>query len=448
MEIGSRRIRTKQGMTFHIAGTVSVPGDKSLTHRALMLAAVARGESRLSGLLAGADCRSTAEILRALGVDIPDLPEDGSGIVVRSPGIGAWTAPETVLDCGNSGTTSRLMMGLLAGRPFCATLTGDASLRSRPMRRITDPLTAMGAQVTELEQPDRLPLELCGGELRGISHRSARASAQIKSAVLFAGLSGRVDVSVREPIQSRDHSERMLRSLGVHVSERPDGDAWLVESRTPEGDLPPLTMEIPGDPSSAAFLIALAALADSGELRITHVGVNPTRTGFFDAVRRMGADVTIENERITGGEPVGDVVVRPGVLHAISVVGAEVPAMIDELPMLACLAARAEGETRITGADELRAKESDRITAIVENLRAIGASAEELPDGLVVQGSSRPLSGTVRALHDHRIAMAFGVLAALPGNTISIDTPEVVDVSYPQFWSTLTDLGGEGRMGG
>ncbi len=436
-------------MSFHIEGAVSVPGDKSLTHRALMLAGAARGESRLSGLLFGADCRSTAEILRALGVQVPDLPDDGSEIVVRSPGISAWTAPGGILDCGNSGTTARLMMGLLAGRPFAATLTGDVSLRGRPMRRITDPLTAMGVRITELEHPDRLPIKLYGGELKGIAHVSAKASAQIKSAVIFAGLSGRVDVSVREPVQSRDHTERMLRSLGVEVTERADGDGWLVESRPPAGDLPPLEMAVPGDPSSAAFLVALAALADSGELRIANVGVNPTRAGFFSALRRMGASVEITNERVTGGEPVGDLVVRAvGGLRGIEVTGTDVPAMIDEIPVLACLATRAVGETRITGADELRAKESDRITAIVENLRAVGADADELPDGLVVRGSARSLAGATRAHHDHRIAMAFGVLAALPGNAITIDTPEVVDVSYPRFWATLADLGGNATIAG
>ncbi|MDR0786754.1 MAG: 3-phosphoshikimate 1-carboxyvinyltransferase [Gemmatimonadota bacterium] len=435
-------------MKLHIEGVVSVPGDKSLTHRALMLAGAARGESQLSGLLAGEDCRSTADVLRALGIEVPDLPGNGSGIVVRSPGINHWTAPVSILDCGNSGTTSRLMMGLLAGRPFSSTLTGDASLRSRPMRRITDPLTTMGARVTELERPDRLPLELHGGRLHGIAHHSSKASAQIKSAVIFAGLSGGVDVSVLEPVQSRDHTERMLRSLGMEVRERPEGDGWLVESRAPAGELPPLDMVVPGDPSSAAFLVALAALADTGELRVTNVGINPTRTGFFEAARRMGVVIEVENERITGGEPVGDLVVRPGRLRATEVLGPEVPAMIDEIPVLACLAARAEGETRITGADELRAKESDRITAIVDNLRAIGADAEELPDGLIVRGSDRPLSGFVRTLHDHRIAMAFGVLAALPGNRITIEAPEVADVSYPGFWDTIADLGGGAVVSG
>jgi len=429
-------------MSFRIQGETRVPGDKSLTHRALMFAAIARGESRLRGLLTGEDCRSTAAVLRALGVGIPDL-SDGSGEVrITSKGIDAWSSPAAILDCGNSGTTARLMMGLLAGRHFCSSLTGDESLKGRPMRRIATPLAEMGARVTELGSADRLPLEICGGPLTGIAHRSPKGSAQIKSAVLLAGLSGRVAVSVWEPIRSRDHTERMLRSLGITLRDGPRDGGWFVETEPPVGDLAPLDMDVPGDPSSAAFLAALAALGDSGELRITGVGVNPTRTGFFDTLRRMGADIRIENTRESGGEPIGDLVVRPGSLGAVTVGASEVPAMIDEIPILACLAARAQGETRITGAEELRAKESDRIAAIVQNLNAIGASAEELPDGLVVTGSDRPLAGLVRVHHDHRIAMAFGVLAALPGTRISIDSPEVVDVSFPGFWEILDGFTG------
>ncbi len=424
-------------MSLEIAGDFTVPGDKSLTHRALMLAAAARGESRLSGLLAGEDCRNTAAILRQLGVDVPELPGDGSELRLRSKGLGSWRAPAAVLDCGNSGTTARLMAGLLAGRPFRAELTGDESLRSRPMRRITDPLQKMGARIHELERLDRLPLSIEGGQLVPLHHVSPKSSAQIKSAVLLAGLSGRVEVSISEPGRSRDHTERMLRSLGIELIEEDRAGRWFVASRPPAGELPPLDMEVPGDPSSAAFLAALAALASAGEVRLRGVGTNDTRTGFFDALRRMGARVVFENERESGGEPIADLVVAPGSLRGIEIGGAEVPAMIDELPILACIAARAEGETRITGAEELRAKESDRITAVVENLRAIGAEAEELPDGLVVRGDSHPLRGRIRALHDHRIAMAFGVLAALPGNEITIDTPEVADVSYPGFWRDL-----------
>lgn len=428
-------------MKLHISGEVTVPGDKSLTHRALMLSAVARGTSVLRGLLSGADCQSTAAVLRALGCPVPRIPPGGEEVRIDSPGIDGWKGPTEVLDCGNSGTTVRLMMGLLAGRSFCSRLTGDDSLRRRPMRRITEPLSRMGAQVRELDQTDRLPVELCGGRLHALQHRSPKASAQIKSAVLFAGLSGGVPVTVWEPEQSRDHSERMLRALGVSIGEGAEADGtWRVDLQPGTAALPPLEMEVPGDPSSAAFLIALALLSDSGQLVVTNVGTNPTRTGFFRAVERMGGRVATESARVAGGEPVADLVAGPARLRGIEVHGAEVPSMIDEIPMLSVLAARAAGETHIRGAEELRAKESDRIVAIVENLRAIGAEAEELPDGLVVRGSDRPLIGRVRTFHDHRIAMAFGILGALPGNSIEIDAPEAVDISYPQFWGTLRSL--------
>ena len=421
----------------HVSGDVAVPGDKSITHRALMFAAAANGESRLRGLLPGADCRSTAHVLRLLGCDVPDLPADGSEIVVAGRGIASWTAPGEWLDCGNSGTTSRLMMGLLASRPFASTLTGDDSLRSRPMRRITQPLSAMGARFREAGAPDRLPIEVVGGPLHAIDYVSPKASAQIKSAVLLGGLGAGVPVSVTEPMLSRDHTERVLAALGETVGmEEVDGGVRI--SLAPSGRaLPPLDASVPGDPSSAAFLIALALLADAGEMRIRNVCVNPTRTGFFRLVERMGARIARENERVSGGEPVADLVVAPARLRGIEVGGHEVPDGIDEIPMLAVLAARAEGETRITGAGELRVKETDRIAAVAGNLRRLGADAEELEDGIVVRGSERPLAGRIESFHDHRIAMAFGVLGARPENAIEVDHPECVDVSFPGFWELL-----------
>ncbi len=434
-------------MKLTVSGEISVPGDKSITHRALMLAAAAEGESRLSGLLSGADCRSTAAALRALGCDVPDPPAGGGEVRVRGRGLDAWRAPSGAIDCGNSGTTTRLLMGLLASRPFAATLDGDASLRGRPMRRVTEPLSRMGARFRELGAPDRLPVEVRGGSLSPLDHVSERASAQVKSAVLLAGLGAGVPVSVREPAASRDHTERALRSLGVAVAEGPAGDGWRVSLAPPTGPLPPLDARVPGDPSSAAFLAALAFLADEGELRLAGVGVNPTRTGFFRIAERMGARFSLCDEREEGGEPVADLVVRPSALRAVEVRGAEVPAAVDEIPLLAALASRAEGETRITGAGELRVKESDRIAAMVANLRAVGVEAEELPDGMVVRGTDRPLAGRVRTWHDHRISMAFGVLAALPGSAIEVEDPAVVDVSFPGFWDVLDAARGAAPAG-
>ncbi|HYH79265.1 MAG TPA: 3-phosphoshikimate 1-carboxyvinyltransferase [Longimicrobium sp.] len=427
-------------MTYRISGTVRVPGDKSITHRALMLAACAQGDSRLSGLLPGEDCRSTASVLRALGCDVPEPPADGGEIVVRGRGIGAWRAPAAPLDCGNSGTTARLMMGLLASRPFASVLTGDASLRGRPMRRITEPLGRMGARFRELGDPDRLPIEVAGGSLSSVDYVSPRASAQIKSAVLLAGLGAGVPVSVTEPVLSRDHTERMLAALGAPARFETVAGGVRAVLGAWGGPLPPLELRVPGDPSSAAFVAALALLAAQGELRIPDLCANPTRTGFFTIVRKMMGLVAWERGRAEGGEPVSDLVVRPSKLRAVVIGAADIPAAIDEIPVLAILAARAEGETRITGAGELRVKESDRIAAIVAALRAVGAEAEELEDGLVIRGGDHPLRGRVVTHGDHRIAMAFGVLAAIPRNEIEIDDRECAAVSYPGYWEVLSRL--------
>jgi len=427
-------------MKLTVDGDVPVPGDKSLTHRALMLAAAAPGRSRLSGLLDGEDCQSTARILRALGADVPSPPAGGGAIAINSGGLDRWTAPARILDCGNSGTTARLMMGLLAGRPFTARLTGDESLCSRPMRRVTLPLSEMGAVIRELGSPDRLPLEIAGGSLCEIFHTSPHASAQIKSAVLLAGISGRVPVSVLEPAQSRDHTERMLQLLGASVESTAHDEGWLVRMEPPAAPLSTLDMRVPGDPSSAAFLLALALLADAGEVRVRDVCVNPTRVGFLEVLRRMGGDIQMENERLEGGEPVADLVGRPSELRGTTITASEVPSLIDEIPILAALATRAVGATTFTGAGELRAKESDRIAVLVSNLQRLGASVQELPDGLIVEGSQAPLTGEVMTHHDHRIAMAFGVLASLPANSIEIDMPHVVDVSFPGFWPLLTSI--------
>lgn len=429
-------------MKLQIHGDTRVPGDKSITHRVLMFAALAHGESRLSGLLPGEDCRSTAAVLRALRCAIPEIPEDGSEIRVTGHGVGEWRRPSAELDCGNSGTTARLMMGILASRPFAATLTGDASLRGRPMRRVTAPLQRMGARFNEA---DRLPIEIVGGPLRSFDYTSPTASAQVKSAILLAGLTAGVPVSVTEPGQSRDHTERILAALGVDVQASLGADGWRVALPAHRRPLPAFELHVPGDPSSAAFLAALALLADEGELVIRGVCVNPTRTGFFAIAERMGASIERTDERTEGGELVADLVVRPSTLRGTSVGGDEVPAAVDEIPILAVLAARAEGETRITGAGELRVKETDRIAAIAGNLRALGADAEELDDGLVVRGSDKPLAGRIRTYGDHRIAMAFGVLGALPGNEVEIDDRECAAVSFPGFFERLQELTGETR---
>ncbi|MBA3889117.1 MAG: 3-phosphoshikimate 1-carboxyvinyltransferase [Gemmatimonadaceae bacterium] len=411
-----------------VHGTVRVPGDKSISHRSLILAALADGQSRIRGILQSADVASTAAALRALGVAIPLLGDD---IVVDGVGLRGLRRPESVIDCGNSGTTARLVAGLVAGSGHSATLVGDSSLSRRPMRRIAEPLEAMGARI-DLPPGGGLPMAVHGTALRGIEWRSPVASAQVKSAVLLAALVAGVDAAVQEPERSRDHTERMLAARGIAMSV--DGNTVrMAASRT----LAPADIVVPGDPSSAAFFAALAAMASAGRISLPGVGTNPTRTGFFGALARMGADLEWTEQADTGGEPVATLHASASTLRGIAVGGSDIPAMIDELPLLACVAACAGGETVIRGAAELRVKESDRIAAVVSNLRAIGADAEELEDGMRIRGGTRPLHGRVVTHGDHRLAMAFAVLGAREGNDIEVDDRACVGVSYPGFWDDL-----------
>ncbi|MBI2796165.1 MAG: 3-phosphoshikimate 1-carboxyvinyltransferase [Gemmatimonadetes bacterium] len=414
-----------------VRGALRVPGDKSLSHRALLFASIASGRSRLRGLLDSADVRSTAGALRACGVAVPELAGE---VEVEGLGLKGWRRPTRPLDCGNSGTTTRLTAGIVAGHPISATFTGDASLSRRPMRRLQAPLEALGATVI-LTDGEHLPMTVKGGPLRATAWRTDVASAQVKSAVLLAGLCAGVDVSVEEPSPSRDHTERMLAALGAAIIVSGPRVSLRATAR-----LAPLDVTIPGDPSSAAFFAALAAAAGGGEVLLRDTCLNPTRTGFFTTLQRMGAAVELLERREEGGEPVGTVRVTPGALRGRTVQGDVIPTMIDELPLLACLGALASGDTVIRDAGELRGKESDRIAAVVANLRALGADAEELPDGLRVTGSPRGedlRNGPVATQGDHRIAMAFGVLAAATGRTLAIDDPGCVAVSYPAFWRDL-----------
>src|SRR3989475_7025824 len=350
-----------------VGGVVRPPGDKSISHRVLMLAALARGKSALSGLLTGADVQSSARVLRQLGAEISRIQE--SGVWVSSSQL---LAPDSRLNCGNSGTTARLILGILAGQKFSATVTGDASLRRRPMRRVTEPLREMGAVIKE--RGDGLPLTIRGGTLRGLTYRSPVASAQVKSAILFAGLTGGVPVTIREPYRSRDHTERLFAHVGLGIHER--GGAIVLEPTVGPSGLPAVNLSVPGDPSSAAFLIAAAVLAEDGELTIENVGVNPTRIGFLVVLERMGAHVERVNLRDEGGEPVADLLVRPAALKGTEVTAAEVPTLVDEVPVLAVLASRARGATVFREVGELRVKESNRLELVAADLRAVGAKAE------------------------------------------------------------------------
>ncbi len=426
--------------------TLSVPGDKSISQRALILASLAEGESRLQGILPHGDPASTAGALRALGARIPDLDAPEGEVRVFGRGLRSLLPPEAPLDLQNSGTGARLLLGVLAGHPFEVVVTGDESLRRRPMARVTEPLSVMGARFEALGEEGRLPLRIQGGPLRSLSYSLPVASAQVKSALLLAGLVGAVDVSLTEPGRSRDHTERMLRSLGVLVKGSRGSDGWEVALPDPPERLPGLDLQVPGDFSSAAFLILLGLLRSGSEaLVLRRVGLNPTRTGLLGVLDRMGARLEIQDRDVEGaGEPAGDVVVYPGPLASCVVDREEVPTLIDEIPVLAVGAARAEGVTRIRGATELRVKETDRIRALVENLRSLGVGAEELEDGLEVEGTQRPLRGTVQSFGDHRVAMAFGVLGALPGNAIEVVGREAAAVSFPGFWDVIASLASGG----
>ncbi|MGH7498528.1 MAG: 3-phosphoshikimate 1-carboxyvinyltransferase [Gemmatimonadales bacterium] len=415
-----------------VAGTVRVPGDKSITHRALLFAALARGTSHLGGALTSLDARSTARVLRQLGAGVTPLR---GGMVVTVQGKGRLRRPSDTLDCGNSGTTTRLLLGLLAGHRFSATLTGDASLRRRPMRRVTGPLTEMGARFVETNG-DGLPLTVRGGALRPLRYTMPVSSAQIKSALLLAGLAGEVEVDIREPHgRSRDHTERMLRALGYQVGEE---DGWI--GFRPGGRIDPFDLQVPGDPSSAAFLVGAAILADDGELRVAGVGVNPTRTGFLTVLERMGARVAIEGVSEHFGEPVATLIAGPAALHGTDVLPGEIPALIDEIPLLAVLASRARGVTTFREVSELRVKESDRLSLIAENLRASGGRAEVRGDDLIVEGVSAPPAGRVRSAGDHRMAMAFAVLGTVDGARIKVDDMACAAVSFPRFPEVLRGI--------
>ena len=423
---------------------VHVPGDKSLTQRALILSALAEGESRISGLLFGGDAESTANALRALGAGIPQIPSDGSEITVQGMGLGGLRSPGSQLDLGNSGTGARLLLGVLSGSAVETTMTGDESLRSRPMRRVTEPLRAMGARFDFLAEDGLLPIRLRGKRpLQEIDWSTPVASAQVKSSILLAGLTGGASALITEPEQSRDHTERIFRQVGVSTESRAVADGWRVEMHNPPNRISELDFRVPGDVSSAAFLLASAVLGGTAaSLDIVGVGLNPTRTAFLEVLERMGAEITVETDADDENlEARGTVSASLSSLTGTHVGAAEVPRMIDELPLVAVLGARAQGETSIRGAQELRAKESDRIDAVVRNLRVLGVDVEEHEDGLIVLGSDRPLKGRVEAFDDHRIAMAFGVLGAAPGNDIEVDDPHASGVSFPGFWELLRELG-------
>jgi len=423
-----------------LTGTVAVPGDKSISHRALMLSALAVGESRITGLLEGEDVLATAAAMRAMGATI-ERTGDGQWIV-NGVGVGGLLQPESALDMGNSGTSTRLLMGLVASHAITATFTGDSSLSKRPMARVIEPLSRIGADITA-SPGGRLPLMVRGiVPAVPIEYTLPVASAQVKSAVLLAGLNTPGITRVIEPVATRDHSERMLQGFGANliVEETPEG---RIISLHGEAELKPQEITVPGDPSSAAFWAVAASIVPGSDVLITNVGMNPTRTGLFTALEAMGADITRENPRTVGGEPVADLRVRHAALSAIEVPPDLTASMIDEYPILFVAAALAQGRTVARGAHELRVKESDRIATMAEALTACGVTVEEFDDGLAITGTGGdPIAGNARVASklDHRIAMSMAVAGLAARAAVTIDDVAPVATSYPAFFATLDDL--------
>lgn len=413
-------------------GEITVPGDKSISHRAVMLGALANGTTHITGFLMGEDCLSTIDCFRKMGVSIDVSDKE---VVVEGVGLHGLTAPECELYTGNSGTTTRLLSGILAGQSFTSTMNGDATIQRRPMGRVMKPLREMGASI-EGKDDNFCPLTMHPSELHGIEYRLPVASAQLKSAILLAGLYAEGQTTVIEPAPSRDHTERMFRALGVEIET--NGNVITLE---PPEDLHAVDIAVPSDISSAAYFLVAGAIVPGSELTIKNVGVNPTRTGIIDVLRDMGADITESNFR-EEAEPVCDLTVRYSRLHGTEIGGAIIPRLIDELPVIAVAAAFAEGETVIRDAQELKVKESNRIASMVAELSKAGVDVEETDDGMIVRGGEKPHGASFETYKDHRIAMSLSILGLAAEGASRIDEPEVVAISYPDFFGTIEKLGG------
>ena len=422
-----------------LAGEIVAPGDKSVSHRAVMLNSIAHGEAVVTNFSPGDDCTSTMRIMRALGVSIErSSSDDGSGdtLIVKGAGVNGLREADDVLDAGNSGTTMRLMSGILAGRDFKATMTGDSSLQSRPMGRIIKPLSMMGAVIRGRENDTLAPLEFDGGNLSGIEYDLPVASAQLKSAILLAGLRAEGKTSISQPAASRDHTERMLSAMRADITVD-DLDVTVGQSEIASVDV-----DVPGDISSAAFWIVAGLIHPNSEVVVKNVGINPTRAGVLTALMDMGGDIKLVNERDIAGEPVADIVATSSNLRGTELAGSIMPLLMDEVPIIAVAAAMAEEETVIRDAAELRVKETDRISATVDWLVAADVEAEARDDGMAIVGSGRIAGGTFQSQDDHRIAMALGVAAMVSDDPITVVEAGCTSISYPEFWDELEALGG------
>jgi 3-phosphoshikimate 1-carboxyvinyltransferase len=421
-----------------LQGVVQVPGDKSISHRALLFGAIAEGTTRITGLLPAEDPLSTAACLRAMGVTISAI-KAGQPVCVEGVGLDGLREPEDVLDCGNSGTTMRLMLGLLAGRAGRHfVLTGDGSLRRRPMQRVGGPLAQMGAQISGRSGGNLAPLAIQGQQLHGATIRTPVASAQVKSALVLAALTATGATTVIEPVQSRDHSERMLRAFGAQLSV---GGPGLTEvTVTPGASLRGQDVIVPGDISSAAFWLVAGAITPGADLTVQNVGLNPSRTGVLDVLEQMGARIELLNGREVAGEPVGDLRVTHGPLQAFTIGADLIPRLVDEIPVLAVAACYAEGVSRVSGAEELRVKETDRLAVMARQLGAMGARIEEFADGMAIQGGMTLHGAEVDSETDHRVAMSLAVAAQVAHGPTQLHRPEAAAVSYPGFWDDLERL--------
>jgi len=420
-----------------LKGTIAVPGDKSISHRALMLSAIGRGKSRITNFLEGEDCISTLNAMRSAGVEIDYSKEE---IVVQGVGLNGLKEPRDVIDAGNSGTTTRLLTGLFAGQDFFTVITGDNYLRKRPMKRVVDPLSQMGARIWGREGGEKLPLAINGAALKGIDYHSPIASAQVKSSIILAGLRARGITRVYEPSLSRDHTERMLHAMGARCAVL-DNNGFEIEGGVELGSA---DVTVPGDISSAAFFIVAALIIEGSQIELKNVGINPTRTGIVDILREMGGDIKYEKERDVAGEPVADIIVSSSKLKAVEVGGDVIPRAIDEIPLLAVAAAFAEGRTKVTDAKELRVKECDRISAMTLELKKLGISIEELEDGFVIDGSEQVMGASVAGHGDHRIAMSMAVAGLIATGETLINGSDCVNVSFPGFFDLLEFLRGGG----
>jgi 3-phosphoshikimate 1-carboxyvinyltransferase len=411
-------------------GSIDIPGDKSISHRSIMLGAIAEGKTVVDNFLPGDDCLSTISCFQKLGVKIT---QDKDHVEIEGVGFGGLREPDVVLDTGNSGTTTRLMVGLLSGIPIHTCMIGDESIAKRPMKRVTAPLRQMGAKIDGREDGNFTPLSIRGGELQGIDYVSPVASAQVKSSILLAGLNAKGTTSVTEPHKSRDHTERMLRAYGCDVEE----DGLTVKVKGGQ-KLIGTNIQVPGDISSAAFFLVAGAIVPNSRITLKNVGMNPTRTGIIDVLVSMGARLEIENERVENNEPIADLTIQTSELRGIEIGGDLIPRLIDEIPVIALLATQAEGKTIIKDAEELKVKETNRIDTVVGELSKLGASIEPTEDGMIISGEKKQLTGGhVHSHGDHRIGMMLAVAACIAGDDVSLEDYDSIKVSYPSFFEHL-----------